>query len=135
MLACSRSAAAAITWPPASFSGPKVCSRPSAAASDDLAAAPRHHDEGRADLPAAELVDRAVDPADQALLPVGERERLAGEPTLMQPELADEPNRLLGPAERVRDRRSSTIARRGRLETVSLALAVFAAFGASDPIP
>jgi len=36
MLACSRSAAAAITWPPASFSGPKQCSNPKAAARELL---------------------------------------------------------------------------------------------------
>ena len=90
MHACSRSAAAAITWPPASFSGPKHVQEPERSGQGRLAGAARHHDESRAHLPAAQLVDRAVDPADQALLPVGERERLAGEAALVQPQLADE---------------------------------------------
>ena len=83
--------------------GTEAVQEPERSGQGRLAGAARHHDESRAHLPAAQLVDRAVDPADDPLLPVLERERLAGEPTLMQPELADEPDSLLGPAERVGD--------------------------------
>jgi hypothetical protein len=69
-----------------------------------LAGAPRNHDERRAHLPAAELIHRAIDPPDQAFLPVGERERQACETAFVQAQFADEPDRLVGPPEGIGDR-------------------------------
>jgi hypothetical protein len=69
-----------------------------------LAGAARHHHEHRADLAAAEFVGRAVNLADQPLLPVGKGEWLTGEAALVQAQLTDEADGQMGPAERVRDR-------------------------------
>jgi hypothetical protein len=54
-------------------------------------------------MPATRFFDRGVNPPNQALLPLGERERLAGEAAFVQTKFLAEPDGLIGPAQRIRD--------------------------------